>query len=134
MKISVLLLLFGSTMATAEVAVIVHPSKSSALTADAAARLFLGKAKALSDGTVVLPVSQAADAAVTEEFNAKVLGKSASQLKAYWSQLVFTGKGTPPRESGGDAEVIKLVANNPNIVGYINAAAADNSVAVVGKF
>ncbi len=72
--------------------------------------------------------------AAREAFNDKVLGKSSSQLKAYWSRLIFTGKGTPPKESGSDADVVSLVAKNPNLVGYVDAAAVDGSVKVVYTF
>ena len=56
------------------------------------------------------------------------------QLKAYWAKLVFTGQGTPPKEVDNDAAVLKLVAENPNIIGYIDAAAVNSSVRVVGIF
>jgi len=63
-----------------------------------------------------------------------VLKKSASQLKAYWSKLLFTGKGTPPKEIGSDAEMVSLVASNPNMIGFVDAAAVNDSVKVVTRF
>lgn len=132
--IIVLMLALLAAPAVAEVAVIVHPSVGAAVDADTIARLFLGKAKGLDDGTAMVPINLAADSPTTAEFNKNVLGKSASQLKAYWSQLVFTGKGSPPKELATDAEVLALVAANPNLIGYIDAAAATSAVKVVGKY
>lgn len=126
-------LLFFTIICHAEVAIIVHPSNTSNIDTDAISRVFLGKAKTLADGTAVIPVGQSGDTAVADEFNTKVLGKSSSQLKAYWSQLVFTGKGTPPKEVSSDADVISLVAANPNIIGYINANAVTEKVKVIAK-
>jgi len=57
-----------------------------------------------------------------------------SKLKGHWSKLIFTGKGTPPKEVSTDAEVIELVAANPNIIGYINASSVTDKVKIAGKF
>jgi len=130
--ISALLILSGNALA--EIAIVVHPSNSNAIDANTVKRLYLGKSKSFPDGSQAVPVGQDEDSKVTTEFNEKVLGKSSSQVKAYWSKLIFTGKGTPPKQVANDAEVIKLVANNPNLIGYIDASKADGSVKVVAKF
>jgi hypothetical protein len=39
------------------------------------------------------------------EFNTKVLGKDSAQVQSIFSKLVFTGKGTAPKEYGSSAEV-----------------------------
>ena len=118
----------------AEVAVIVHPSNANALAGSDISRIFLGKSKKFSDGGQAVPINQPEGSAATGEFNEKALKKSASQLKAYWSKLVFTGKGTPPKEVSNDAEVVALIAANPNMIGYVSAGAADGSVKVVQTF
>lgn len=118
----------------AEVAVIVHPSAGiDSLTEDDVARLFLGKAKSFPNGTQAVPVNQDEGSPVREMFNEGVTKKNASQYKAYWSQLVFTGKGTPPKDVGGNAEVKSLIAANPNMIGYVDSSAVDGSVKVVYK-
>ncbi len=118
----------------AEVAVIVHPSASFAeLSEDDIGRLFLGKAKNFPNGEAAIPVNQDEGSATRDKFNDSVVKKNAAQLKAYWSQLVFTGKGTPPKDVGKDADVKKLVSSNPNMVGYVDASAVDGSVKVVFK-
>ncbi|HLO93975.1 MAG TPA: phosphate ABC transporter substrate-binding protein, partial [Burkholderiaceae bacterium] len=66
-------------------------------------------------------------------FYAQVAGRSEAQIKAYWSRMVFTGKGAPPQEVGDGAAVKKLLANNPNLVGYIDAAQVDGSVKVLAE-
>lgn len=125
--------LFAS-VAQAEIAVVVHPSNAANLDASNLSRIFLGKMKSFPGGVQALPLNQAEGNAVTSEFNSKVLKKSGSQLKAYWSKLVFTGKGTPPKAVGSDAEVISLVSTNPNLIGYVDASAVTADVKVVAKF
>ena len=123
-----------SMQAAAEISVVVHPSSSvQALSADEVSRLFLGKAKSFPGGAQAVPVNQDEGNPARAKFNETVCKKNASQYKAYWSQLVFTGKGTPPKDAGDDAAVKALVAANPNMVGYIDSAAVDASVKVVFK-
>jgi len=57
-----------------------------------------------------------------------LLGRSSSQVSAYWSKLVFTGKGIPPKEVSNDAQVIDLVAKNPSVIGYIDKASVTDAV------
>lgn len=133
--ICTVLLISLASLANAEISVIVSPSNpNGALDQATVGKIFLGKAKSFPDGTQAVPVDQDDGAAAREAFNSTVLGKSASQLKSYWSRLIFTGKGTPPKQSGNDAAVKQLVANNPNIIGYIDSSAVDDSVKVVHKF
>jgi ABC-type phosphate transport system substrate-binding protein len=118
----------------AEVAVIVHPSAGfDSLTEEEVSRLFLGKSKSFPAGASAVPVNQNEGSATRDKFNETVCKKNASQYKAYWSQLVFTGKGTPPKDAGDDAAVKALVAANPNMIGYIDSSAVDASVKVVYK-
>jgi ABC-type phosphate transport system substrate-binding protein len=128
-------LTLGLASATwAEVAVIVHPSAGfDSLSEDDISRLFLGKSKSFPAGAQAVPVNQNEGSAARDKFNEAVCKKNASQYKAYWSQLVFTGKGTPPKDAGDDAAVKALVAANPTMIGYIDASAVDASVKVVHK-
>jgi ABC-type phosphate transport system substrate-binding protein len=123
-----------SQLAHAEIAVIVHPSNANAVDEATISKIYLGREKSFADGSSVIPMSLSESAAASSAFNEKVLKKSSSQLKAYWSKLVFTGKGTPPKEVPTDDEMVKLVAGNPSLMGYVDAAKVDASVKVVFKF
>lgn len=115
----------------AEVVVIVHPSNSANLSAKNVQRIFLGKEKKFPGGGETIPINQISDSAVRSDFDSSLLGRSTTQVSAYWSKLVFTGKGIPPKEVDNDAAVIEIVANNPSAIGYVEASAADGSVKVV---
>jgi ABC-type phosphate transport system substrate-binding protein len=133
-KVACFLLALLTMNVQAGVVVIVHPSNASGLDAAAINRIYTGKEKSFSNGNKAIPISQISTAAATDEFNEKVLNKTSAQLKAYWSKLVFTGKGTPPKEMNDDQEVLKLVASNPDTIGYISSASVDSSVKVVMEF
>jgi ABC-type phosphate transport system substrate-binding protein len=125
-----LLTLSGITFA--DVVVIVNPKSGvTSLTQDEISRIFLGKTKSFPDGAPAVSVNQNEGSAVRDKFNQVVCNKTASQYKAYWSQLIFTGKGRPPRNGGGNAAVKSLVAANPNMISYVDASVVDATVKVV---
>ena len=124
-----------STICSAEVAVIVSPSSGiSSLSKQDIARIYLGKAKSFPNGQKAVPVQLFEDSPTRDKFNEEICNKSASQFKAHWSKLVFTGKGKPPEIINSDSEVVKAVALDPNKIGYVDASAVDSSVHVVYKF
>jgi ABC-type phosphate transport system substrate-binding protein len=133
-KLMFLFLLITTNFAYAAVSVIVHPSNGSNFESSTIKRIFTGKEKSFSNGNKVIPISQGAGSPVTDEFNNKVLKKSSAQLKAYWSKLIFTGKGTPPKEVSNDAEVIKMISANPDTIGFISSDAVTDAVKVVKQF
>ena len=81
-----------------------------------------------------MPIYLAAGHNAREEFNKKALGKSSSQLKAYWSKLIFTGKGTPPDAIGNVEDVIAKVASDPSAIAYIDAGSVTGTVKVVQTY
>jgi ABC-type phosphate transport system substrate-binding protein len=112
--------------AMADVVVVVNPKAAEAsMTKDQVAQFFLGKSSAMS------PVDQPESAPVRAEFYKKVTDKDASQVKALWSKLVFTGKATMPKEAADSAAVKKMVAGDPKAIGYIDKSAVDASVKVI---
>lgn len=54
-------------------------------------------------------------------------------MKAYWSKLEFSGNGRAPQALSA-TEIVKLVAENPKYIGYVDAGAATASVKVVFTF
>ena len=118
--------LFLALPAMAEVVVVVNPKAAEAsMTKDQVAQFFLGKSSSMS------PIDQPESAPVRAEFYKKVTDKDASQVKALWSKLVFTGKATMPKEAADSAAVKKMVASDPKAIGYIDKSAVDASVKVI---
>jgi len=125
-------LLQAAALAQAQVAVIVNPKNPAAeMTYEQVAGIFLGKSSTLPGGATAAPADLPDGSPVRDKFYSSVTGKQASQVKAAWSRLVFSGKATPPRELGSAADVKKFVAANPDAIGYIEKSAVDGSVKVV---
>ena len=120
-----------SLFSLADVVVVVHPNNDAALDKKAVQRIFLGKEKKFSNGKEVLPVNQAPSSSARDSFDTDTLGRSSTQIAAYWSKLVFTGKGIPPKELDNDAAVLAIVADNLNAIGYVDSASVSDAVKVI---
>jgi len=128
-----LILLLAASFASAEIAVVVGKSSGfGKVSSDEVVKIFLGKKKEIG-GTPVLPVDQSEGSAARNTFYGSVVKKSESQLKSYWSRLIFTGKGQAPQVVGGDADVVSMVATNPNLIGYVDAGSVTGDVVVLFK-
>ena len=125
--LSALALLGCASLAQAEVAVIVNAGASAAPSQADVANIFLGKDKSLKG------VDQAAWNPTKEKFYAGVANKNESQLKSYWSGLVFTGKGQPLPTVADDAAVVAKVGAEADAIGYVDAAAVTDKVKVLFK-
>lgn len=127
-------LMFFASLAFAEMVVIVHPSNGNTLDKDAIQRIFLGKIRAFPDGKEAVPISLKEGTAEYNAFAESVLDKSDKQLKAYWAKIIFTGQGTPPREVDNAAQMLELISNNPNLIGFVPAGSETGAVKAAGKF
>jgi ABC-type phosphate transport system substrate-binding protein len=112
------------------VAVVSARSPVTALSKNQITDIFLGKANAFPDGEKAVPIDQS-ESPARDEFYDRIVGKSPAQMKAYWSKLIFTGRGQPPREVANSMEVKKKVIENPNAIGYIDQNLVDDSVRVL---
>lgn len=124
-RIVVLICLTCACPAFADIAVIVHPGNAAEVNLDELNRLYTGRSSTLT------AVNLSEGLAIRAEFDEKGAGRASAQLKAYWSKLVFTGKGTPPAELSSEAAMLAHVAANPDSIGYVDAASVDDSVKVV---
>ncbi len=110
----------------AEVVIVVNPKNAAPqMSSEQASQYFLGKSTSLT------PIDQTEGSAIRSEFYKKLADKEASQVKAIWSKLVFTGKGTLPKEVGSSDAVKKAIAADINAIGYIEKSAVDGTVKVV---
>lgn len=120
------------TLARAQVVVIVSAkSPINALTRQQVSNIFLGRAHAYPDGSPATPLDLPDGTNLRDEFSEKVHGIAASQLNAYWSRMVFTGKGNPPREAIPPEIAVKLTAANPRLISYVDRGWVDSSVKVI---
>ncbi|MGD8220723.1 phosphate ABC transporter substrate-binding protein [Pseudomonas thivervalensis] len=124
-----LVLCAASAAVKADVVVIVAVSSPvKALARNQVADIFLGKTSRFPGGGQAIPIDLREDSPTRDEFYTTFTGKSAAQLKAHWSKIIFTGRGQPPQAVSSGAEVKKRLAENPGTIGYIDAQELDGSV------
>lgn len=111
--------------AHAELVVVVSTKASSPPSIEVVCQAYLGKTK------VPEPVNMPEKHALRDEFYSKACHKDPAQVRSIWAKLVFTGNGALPREAESGGDVKKLVAADPNRVGYIDKKDADASLKVI---
>jgi ABC-type phosphate transport system substrate-binding protein len=124
----------GPARAEAEpeiVAVVSATSEIPKLTADEVADIFLGKLTRLAGGVRPVPLDQPESSAARAQFYQQFAGKSAAQVKAHWSKVIFTGRGQPPAQVPDSREARRRVAEDPNAIAYIERDLVDESVRIV---
>lgn len=121
----------ATSVASAEVVVIVNSAASiNSASADDVAQIFLGKRSDIG-GVDLVAVDQSEGSASRNVFYDKVVQKNGSQLNAYWSRLIFTGKGAPPKQIGSDADIAEAVAMDEEAIGYVDSSAVIEGVKVI---
>ena len=113
--------------------VVIVSAKSQVLTLEPSqvADIFLGQKAYFPDGTEAIALDQSVGTPPRDVFYEKVTAKSPPLVKAYWSKMIFTGRGQPPKEISSSVAIRKLVAGDPSLIGYIDRTALDPSVRVV---
>jgi ABC-type phosphate transport system substrate-binding protein len=130
--IGVLVFLVASPRLPAdEVAVVSTKSTVTTLSKSQVADIFFGKTTRFPDGSQAVPIDQSEGTLARDEFYTWIAGKSAAQMKAYWSKIIFTGRGQPPKAAASSSETKKLIVANPNTIGYIEPKLVDDTVRVV---
>jgi ABC-type phosphate transport system substrate-binding protein len=118
-------LVTASSLVRSEVVVIVNAGASASPTQSEVANIFLGKVTSLKG------IDQKGWNPTKEKFYSAVTSKNESQLKSYWSGLVFTGKGQPLPSAADDAAVVALVGEEANAIGYVDKSAVTDKVKVL---
>ncbi|MBF7072301.1 phosphate ABC transporter substrate-binding protein [Glaciecola sp. MH2013] len=126
--------LFGalfSSQVFADYAVVVHPENNAEFDTQLVKRIFLGRETAFSNGEIATVITHSPDSALRTEFDEGVLNRKTAAVNAYWSKLVFTGRGVMPTTVESDAEMIELISENKNAIGFIDTSSVTSDVKVV---
>jgi ABC-type phosphate transport system substrate-binding protein len=129
-KIFIVIISCTPLFSMANISVIVHPSNQTKISKSDIKKLFLGKKTTFSDGSLATPVNLMDSGEVRELFNKRVLSRSSSQVARVWSKIEFTSTGKLPRYVSTE-EMLTLIANNPEMIGYVLSKTVSDDVKVV---
>lgn len=121
----------GSAALADVVAVVSAKSAVPVLSKNQVLDIFLGRTHRYPDGTPALPIDQPQGSGLRDEFYTKVAGQTNAQMLAYWSKIIFTGRGQPPPSVQNDVEMKKRIRDNPAAIGYLDRAMVDDSLRIV---
>jgi len=111
------------------IAVVGHPDSGlSSLTPQQVAAIFLGKTPTLPNGVVAYPIDRGEEEAVRQVFYDTLTGKSAAEIKSYWTRLVFAGVRMPPPTVTSAQEAKALLARYPGGITYMLLSEVDAGV------
>ena len=128
----VLLTLFISSAAFADLAIIGHPdSDTGDLDIQSARKLFLGERKSFPSGNYAKPMNHAVGSPDRKTFFSLVMNMPESSYKRHWKRKISTGIAHVPAELDSHKEVLLSVAGTRGSIGYIDASKVDDTVKVL---
>jgi len=95
---------------------------------------FLGRNHRFPEGDEAIPIDLGVESPEREEFYLKLSDKTQAQMKAYWSKIVFTGRGRPPPIVSDSKELIEELDSSINNIGYMDSSKLDDRVKVLFTF
>ena len=96
------------------------------LTRENAANVFLKRVQVWETMDSIIVVDQQPTSPVRRVFTREILNRDVGAVRAYWTQVIYSGLAVPPTERRTDTEVIEFVATHPTAVGYVSATAKLN--------
>lgn len=114
-----LLLMVGAEVWAGDFAVVVSKQSPLAqLDKRDVANIFLAKTHQAGMAKRIVPL-ELIDQEYQRTFYQEIAGKSLAQINSYWTTLIFTGKGRPPRQVSDETQLIDALMRNPNAITYL---------------
>ena len=104
--------------------------KENSITVEELRGIYLLQRGTLKSGSRVVPVLQK-DGTAHEAFVREFLGRDAEEIRIYYQGLVFTGKGSMPKELHSDAEMVAYVSGRGGAIGYVSSETDTQGVKVL---
>jgi ABC-type phosphate transport system substrate-binding protein len=123
----------SSAGAVEVVAIVSAESTIPELTHTQVSDIFLGRISRLPDGQKVVPLDHPEGSPIRDAFYQEFAGRSAAQVKAHWSKIIFTGRGRPPAEVANNEAARERVREDPLVIAYVELDMVDDTVRIVSR-
>ncbi len=80
--------------------------------------IFLSKSNRFSNGEKAIPL-EVRNSQLRAEFYKLISNKTTTQLKSYWTTLIFTGKGKPPKSFSDKQELLEYMKSHRGSIAYV---------------
>ncbi len=98
--------------------------KAVRLSRDEVSRIFLKKLTRWDGGAEIRVVQPKTDSPVRQAFDPAVHKMAPAAVRAYWAQMVFSGRDVPPLERTNDEAIVAFVRDNPGAIGLVSEGAS----------
>lgn len=133
-RLLAILIMLVSLSAQAEMAIVVsRDSPVGQLDKREVANIFLAKTNRINGGHRIQPL-ELNDENAKAIFYQRITGKSLPQINSYWTTLIFTGKGHPPKSFETIKRVLDILKTDPYAITYLPIDQVDDSMKVVHTF
>lgn len=128
LKESILFFLFTAffivpSVSAQDVVIIANPDvPASSLSSEDIQKIFIGQKTEWENGSKIIFFTMG-EATTNEAFLEKYVGKSSAQFNTFWKKQVFTGKGSMPKSSANDQEMVSNVTSQSGAIGYVSTGA-----------
>ncbi len=102
-----------------------------AMTRNEVVNVFFGRNRQFFNGVEAQPVDMPDGHPDRARFYRALVGKEVSEVNAYWSRQVFSGRMQPPTKVNTTEDVVKWVTSHPGGIGFVDLSKADARVRVV---
>ncbi|MCP5208524.1 MAG: hypothetical protein H7A01_15060 [Hahellaceae bacterium] len=131
--LSLMILLFSAAV-SGEIGVVVsNKSEINNLSSQEVANIFLGRTNRYPNGAKSIPVELRGNN-LRSSFYQSISGKTPTQLSAYWTTLVFTGKGRPPEGYRDLKDLILSMEQKPESITYLDEEQVTDAMKIVYSF
>jgi hypothetical protein len=121
-----------SAGAPADLVVIAHPSAcAERISRKDVVNIYMGRLRELPCGQAAQPLDLPRDGEETAGFYRLLVGKSISEINAYWARLLFSGRTQPPEVRATQDEMLDFVARTPQAIGYVDRSRVDDRVRIL---
>lgn len=131
--ITALLICFCSSVYSQTVVVVPTDSMVKSLSDLDVANIFLARTNRYPNGEKSIPIELKNDI-LREMFYQNISGKTPKQLTAYWTTLVFTGKGRPPKGYMTNNELMHKFEMDSRAITYLDETHVTSNMRVVYSF
>ena len=133
MKVFLLLLtcLFSLHALCAEIAVVVSVhSPVSLIRQREVSNIFLAKTSRFANGEKTIPL-EINNRSLRERFYKNITDKTPGQLQSYWTTLIFSGKGKPPKSFSNTESLLNYMHGNAGAIAYLPFSAVTKEMKVI---
>lgn len=108
------------TQAANEIVIVVNKKNNYTIDRAYVAKIYTGEIRGWPDGSSLI-ATDVKDSELRESFYGEIVGRSMANMRALWSQNIFTGRGLPPKMLSSTPEVVDFISRHPNAIGFVSA-------------